>query len=1459
MAWNRSAFFIKRYISLFCLIALLVSAVPAHAQKKADDGDKEKTKVSQEMERFLKALTESGFHDVGIYYLEKNRAILPDTIKDTFDYQMGLLRLERARQITENELQLQEMDKAAEDFLKFLKEHPDHAKVNDVRSQYPQIIVGKANYFITLAKMATTPEAMKKQLLEDARKELDKAVQFLNGEDQKVTAENKKYATEREALEAKYKKLQQEQAKKTNDPNARIQIPKPDQDRLKELSDLGQATSDIALFMRFLRANIIYEQANSYEAGSKERNDKLEEARKQYASFWEKYAEEEVLVAYQGRLREAQILIEQKKINGKGEARDILKDLTTVLDDTPGIVDVYSAALTAYFSCFFETKPDDGQWAGIRASFTKWSRSSDVERTADYCVDLTLAFAKLLGEQAKPLKENDPNRKKLTDEISKLLTPLQRRFPRRAYDINQLLREFVPEAATEQPTVDWDTYRQSKSYEEVMKFATRQMRGFIDKQNEWSRTTDQAKKDALKLELTKLARELLPVQEHLETLKASMLTEPSKTVHLLAQRYNRGVLLNAIDRQLDATVVFGMIAFKYPQDARANASLDIMSQLYAVMLDRRVREMIRAQKGMEEIREAVQFELNSMARVAETYAAKRNLRVADKTKVELGWQRLCAACVAVGDMQGAKKYLNNISETSTFRPDVEGTVGGAIWKTYNENSRAELAKRLYNDEQAAGLRQDALELLDSSFQKQQEAVKKGKSVTPQMVGSMVRLCEIYNQAGQMNKTLEVLQNPTIGPYTLLAANSPAVGPYKQNILSTALQAFVSENQSDEAEKVMDQLEALAAAEVGSGASSDDRLTNMYIKLGRGLEESLQQMKAEDDSAMVDKVQQGFEIFLDRIRTREAKYSTLMWIAQTYLSLGDGLMESKGRKKSTPAAAKRYFGLAAETYTRIIGLCENDPAFCGVTNEAALNSRLTSLKQRLAQCLIKAGNNDDGLNIYALILLDAPNRFDEQVEAAEVMWGIAQSLEVETKDKEEELKRRIQAYTDAMNGKFDELVNEKTKQKENVLYGWSKLNKLTKNYAPDWDEDAPTRLRQEKLTKPMYDKRHQQQYLSVLRKSQVGLELARIYDEAVKTNTKLYRDAKKKKPIDCAQQVQENLKTARANIESVYKLYAVASDGTEVEGALAGMYDAFDETYREILTMQRVPKDQILGLKGIKTFIIDPKALDEREPLIDTVVEKDEGEKIAIAIALENESAEILKKGFEEQAEPPSQVVLYTSIGAGALIALIVLYFILRRPKPSVTELHRREELAETELTELPSGETAEEFLRPVKIEGVTDGEVAVPMDASTDVFASLGIGDAPAANVDSDVKIDFFASPEEKKAAAAQAAASQPASRPAKKPAPAANGQNGEKRPVKKVAPKPAEKPAENTSAETPAEDAPKKPAIKPVIKPVVKKTETAENTKPDEKPADTPVSDEPAGQPADKSDSDEFKLDDDT
>lgn len=1434
MAWNRSAFFIKRYVTLFCLTAPLIFGVPAHAQKNAANGDKEKAKVSQEMERFLKALAETGFYDVGIYYLEKNKATLPDDVKETYDYQMGILRLMRSNQITENELKLEEMEKAAEDFLKFLKEHPNHPDVNSVREQYPQIIVKKANYFIMQAQAPNTADARKKQLLDDARRELAKAEQFLTEEDKKVTAENKKYAAERKVLQDKYRKLQQELQQKTNDPGAKIQIPKPDADKLKQLTDLAELTSNMAIFMRFLRANIIYELANSYDAGSKERSDKLEEARKQYAAFWEKYATEEVIVAYQGRLREAQILIEQKKITGKGQARDILKDLTIVLDDNPGIVDVYTAALTAYYSCFFDTPPDADQWADIRASFTKWSRSSDVERTADYCVDLTLAYAKLLGNQAKPLDEKDANRKKLTDEISKLLRPLLRTFSRRAYDINQVLREFVPEAAAEQSSLNWDTYGRSKSYEEVMKFADGLMRDFAQKQTEWRQTADTAKKDAMKLEMTKLAREILPVHEHLERLKESMLTEPAKTARLLAQRYNRAVLLNAADRQLDATIVFGMLAFKYPQDARANPSLDIMSQLYGAMLDRRVRELIRTGKSMEEIRAEVQFELNGMVRVTEAYAAKQNLKVADKNKIEQGWQRICAAYVAVGDVQSAKKYLNNISETSPFRPDVEGTVGSAIWKAYNENSRAELAKRLYTDAEAAKLRQDALELLDSSFRKQQEAVKNGKSVTPQMVSSMVRLCQIYNQAGQMDKALIVLQNPEIGPYTLLEKKSPAVELFRQNILNAALQAFVSENKSDEAEKVMDQLEALAAESGGS-----DTLTNMYIALGRGLEESLQQMKAEGDSEMVNKVQKGFEIFLDRIRTREAKYSTLLWIAQTYLSLGDGLMESKGRKKSTPAAAKRYFGLAAETYTRIIGLCENDPSFCGVDNEAALKSRLTGLKQRLAQCLIKAGNSDDGLNIYALILMEAPNHIDQQVEAAEVMWEVAQSLEVDTKDKEEELKQRIKAYTDALNGKFDELVNQKSGQKENVLYGWTKLNKVTKNYAPAWDEDAPARLRQEKLTKSMYDKRHQQQYLTMLRLSQGALEMARIYDEAVKTNTRLYRDAKKKRPIDAAEEAKKYLASARSNIESVYKLYAVTPEGTEVEGALAGMYDAFDDTYREILTAQRVPKDQIRGLKGIEIFIIDTEAMKKDEGVsIDAQIEKKQDAEIQKAIDLEKENERILKEGFAKQAEPPSPVVLYTSIGIGALIALTVLYFIIRRPKPSVTELHRREELAETELNEIPSGETAEEFLSPVNIEGVTDGEVAVPMDASTDVFASLGIGDAPAANVDSDVKIDFFASPEEKKAAAA---AAKPASRPVKKPAPAANGQNGqngEKRPVKKPAPRPAES--------APAEESPKKPTVKPVIKPVVKKTEAAETPKPEEKPADEP-------------DFSDFKLDDDT
>ncbi len=1420
MLWNRSPVSMKWYVTLFFMTTLLFFGARAEAQTDpAKEEARQKEKVDRETRRFLKALQEAGYYDVGIFYLEKNKDSLPEDVQETYDFQLASMRMSYTSMIADNTQRLAELDKAIALFLKFMKEHPKRNEVNIIRELYPKILFGQAGYDMQRANLPDVPAADKKQYMESARKTLATAEQFLTEEDKKVTEENKAYEAEWKNYDAKYRKLNEELRNRTNDPGATAPISREDQQEITRLTELRQSTSNLANHMRYNLANVVYETANTYEKGSKEYADKLEEARAKFSNFWVRYAETRALVAYQGRLREGEILVEQKKIEGRGNALEVLKDLSNALsgDEFPGL---YSAALGAYFMCFVEKAPTPDEWDEARQAFTKWSRTPDVDKTAKYSLDTTLDYARMLGAQAKRLKEDDPERAKLTDEVSKLLVPMLKRFEPHRYNINLVLKEYAPQNVKEESDLTMENYHLSKSYEEVMKFVNKLTREYSDKQKLYRAETDPTKREALRMELEKIARSILPVHAYLETLKDSMLGDTNKTTLLLDQRYRRAGLLNAAGYPLDATVVYDMIAFRYTASPLANPAMDAMSQLYAAMLENRVNEMIHKEKSLAEAKTAVMYELQSLVKVMEAYAAKKKLTEDDKTRIESGWQRVCRCFVLVGDVKNAMKYLERIPDASPFRSDAEGQVGGAIWKAYNADSRAEESKKLFTQEEAKQWREDSLKLLDSSYKKQQEAVKKGKNISSAMVGAIVQLCQIYNQAGQMTKTMEVLQNPTIGPYTLLKNDSPAAQPNKQAILSAALQAFVSENDTAEAEKVMNRLDELAKAESQAGGNANTRLTQMYLNLGRGLEESLQQMKAEGDTEMMGKVQKGFEMFLERIMQRDAKYSTLTWIAQTYVSLGDGLMDTKGRKRIVSPAAKKYYEAAVTAYKRIIDLCKADPSFSGSAKPEAL---LDGLNKRLAETYVKAGDSTEGLNIYVELLRDGPNNIDLQVEAANIMWDIAQNAD----DKDPKKKIQYLIYTQA--GMFKEYIKpgDKTKTKDNIIYGWARLFKTTKDFKLEWTLDTPALMKKPEMSEAFYNKRRGQQFLSVLRMAEISVELSKLYDTPEKK--------------------KDSLSKAQGYIESLYRLYGVNADGTPRPSAFGDLYNEFDETYREIQLLQKVPKAKALGLQSIETVKIDPLIEDKEAPLADIKEDADRAAELEQYLAEEEIREKVFQAAAEEQAKPTDPVLLYSIVGVTALVMLGALFFMMRRRKPSRAELHRREEMATTEFSEIPTGETSPEFQAPVKIEGVTDDDAVVPGEASTELFASLGIGDAPAGNVDGDMKIDFFASPEEKKAAAlaARRAAQKPTTRPGEKSA-SPDGKkpvspNGKKPLLKRPAPKDDAKSEDGDAGDKASDEASPKPTVKRIIKPVVKKPESSAD------PAPKPDADASAAEPEDE------------
>lgn len=130
-------------------------------------------------------------------------------------------------------------------------------------------------------------------------------------------------------------------------------------------------------------------------------------------------------------------------------------------------------------------------------------------------------------------------------------------------------------------------------------------------------------------------------------------------------------------------------------------------------------------------------------------------------------------------------------------------------------------------------------------------------------------------------------------------------PFAGEVYQLLLRAYVGTQNIDAALKTMESLESAISAE------DAEKITDIYENLGRELQKEIERLRNRDDQDRLAEVRDSFKRFLGELFKRKdaLKYSTLIWIAETYFSLGEGLGDD-------PEAAG-YYEKAFGAYSRIL--------------------------------------------------------------------------------------------------------------------------------------------------------------------------------------------------------------------------------------------------------------------------------------------------------------------------------------------------------------------------------------------------------------------------------------------------------------------------------------------------------------------------------------------------------------
>jgi hypothetical protein len=367
-------------------------------------------------------------------------------------------------------------------------------------------------------------------------------------------------------------------------------------------------------------------------------------------------------------------------------------------------------------------------------------------------------------------------------------------------------------------------------------------------------------------------------------------------------------------------------------------------------------------------------------------------------------------------LDDALGYLNRIPADSPRRGQSDLYAGQALWGAYLKAALAPANERPPQEE-LDRYKSQARQVLRDGFERIE---KQGAGPTDAIADGMLALSQVYLDNGEGRLAVSTLEDPKLGPLTLVEANSPLVRRpgFAVETYKVAVRAYIAQQQIDKAKTVMDSLDK---AVVASGdPAANEMLTLIYVSLGRELEQQLERLRKEGSKQDLEAVSDAFETFLSRISSRQmgTNYSSLSWVAEALY----GLATSLDSDPSLPVSdrAKAHYKHAAEAYRQILAQADRDPKF------APNADSLIGVQLRAAVSLRRIGEFDEAIKLIVEVLKQRPTMLTAQIAAAETLTA------------QGEVKR--DGYLRSILGTAPD------KQGHNLIWGWAILANKTQGNA-----------------------------------------------------------------------------------------------------------------------------------------------------------------------------------------------------------------------------------------------------------------------------------------------------------------------------------------------------------------------------------------------------------------------------
>jgi cellulose synthase operon protein C len=753
-------------------------------------------------------------------------------------------------------------------------------------------------------------------------------------------------------------------------------VSKDDTQRIEERNQIYRAI----MRTRLALASIVYETAQSYEPGSQEWKDNMAAAAAKFGDYYKTYQPR--MGAYDARIEEARC---QQQLGDYAQVMTILGEIVTKAETDEDFCRRRSTGtLLAMQTCLL---PQMKKYEDALNLYDYWEKNIGQR---DEATPTALAIKYLAGEAAleyaRGLQGEDLQTARLHKRVVLLARELLPFVGRHPGEYRQKARVKLSDPLLGGGELAQDA---TKNYEESRD------RG----QNAWELLQEQSLKPEEESRL---------VAEALRNYRLALIKAPpdTKIEDLNNVRYRLAYLYWATDDLYEASVAGEFLARRYPDRPEAQQGAKIALAACAKLLGDMPRDGDRT------------FEKDRLMGIARFITERwPNSSAADEA-----WMTLIRAAVMDHDMPKTVEYLGHVSVDSPRRGETELLTGRAWWVAYLEAARRPEAERPSKAEMAKIFAQ-ARKTLEDGVGRLRKAVDEGGEASYPLAEAVLSLAQICLEAGQADKAVAWLDDPLVGPHTLVRTNNKATdrGNFRVRALTTSLRAYVASKQLEPADETMAALEK---------ASEGDNLTRIYLSLGRQLEESLKRSGTKDDPEEAAKVARGFTAFLDRIAARprkETSFHTLSWVGEMFMNLAASQEQNNGRLSDD---AVEYYQKAASAYSAILEACKEDEQY------APQPDATHSVRIRLARCLCRLGKHEEALEALVEVLKVQNNMVEAQREAARnyQAWAV----------------EKPSYYVDAIRGGYE--VEQGRGPAAHLAWGWAGLASRVQSY-PDLFHEA----------------------------------------------------------------------------------------------------------------------------------------------------------------------------------------------------------------------------------------------------------------------------------------------------------------------------------------------------------------------------------------------------------------------